>query len=152
MSPILIVLIAVAAAILFILIIVSRLIYICAPNEVLIFSGAHRTVSETDQRPVGYRLVQGGRGIRVPIDRGRSIAIDLTNMVIDVEGAPARTRSGGIPLNVRRRRQRQDRRARPAVARQCRSSASSGKSPRRRSCTDRAKRRSRVTCAACSRR
>ena len=67
MSPIVIILIALGIAALLILITVSRLIYICAPNEVLIFSGAHGTVSDTDARTVGYRLVQGGRGIRVPI-------------------------------------------------------------------------------------
>lgn len=98
MSPILIVLIALAIAVFLILVIVSRLIYICAPNEVLIFSGSHRTVSDTDQRPVGYRLVQGGRGIRVPIlevvDK-----MDLTNMVIDLKVTGAYSR-GGIPLNV----------------------------------------------------
>ncbi len=98
MSPIFIILIALGIAALLILIIVSRLIYICAPNEVLIFSGAHRTVSDTDARAVGYRLVQGGRGIRVPIlevvDK-----MDLTNMVIDLKVAGAYSK-GGIPLNV----------------------------------------------------
>ncbi|MBX3220714.1 MAG: flotillin family protein [Labilithrix sp.] len=75
--------------------IVKRLIYICQPNEVLVFSGARRREGGRD---VGYRLVQGGRGIRIPlletVDR-----LDLTNMVIDVrvEGAYSK---GGIPLNV----------------------------------------------------
>ncbi len=75
--------------------IVTRLIYICAPNEVLIFSGARRQVEDRD---VGYRLIQGGRGIRIPlfekVDR-----MDLTNMILEVkvQGAYAK---GGIPLNV----------------------------------------------------
>jgi flotillin len=79
-------------------IIISRIIYICPPNEVLIFSGAHRRIPGTDDRIVGYRVVQGGRGIRIPlievVDR-----MDLTNMVIElrVQGAYSR---GGIPLNV----------------------------------------------------
>jgi flotillin len=55
-------------------------------------------VSEPTAGPVGYRLVQGGRGIRVPIlevvDK-----MDLTNMVIDLKVAGAYSR-GGIPLNV----------------------------------------------------
>ncbi|MCB9563415.1 MAG: flotillin family protein [Kofleriaceae bacterium] len=79
-------------------VIVSRMIYICPPNEVLIFSGGHRRVSDGDNRVVGYRLVQGGRGIRVPmmeiVDR-----MNLTNMIIElrVHGAYSK---GGIPLNV----------------------------------------------------
>jgi flotillin len=85
-------------AVLAIMMIVSRLIYICPPNEVLIFSGTHRRVSDQDERVVGYRLVQGGRGIRWPlieiVDR-----MSLTNMIIElrVNGAYSK---GGIPLNV----------------------------------------------------
>jgi len=81
--------------------IVSRIIYICPPNEVLIFSGGHRKVADDADgmaRTVGYRVIQGGRGIRIPlievVDR-----MDLTNMAIDlrVQGAYSK---GGIPLNV----------------------------------------------------
>jgi flotillin len=84
-------------ALLLIAFIISRMIYICPPNEVLIFSGGHRKLPGVD-RPVGYRLIQGGRGIRIPlievVDR-----MNLTNMVIElrVQGAYSR---GGIPLNV----------------------------------------------------
>jgi flotillin len=86
---------ALALAVLVVMFIVTRLIHICAPNEVLIFSGTRRNVAGRD---VGYRLVQGGRGIRIPlfetVDR-----MDLTNMIIEVKvhGAYAK---GGIPLNV----------------------------------------------------
>lgn len=79
--------------------IISRIIYICPPNEVLIFSGGHRKLPANEgERVIGYRVVQGGRGIRIPlievVDR-----MDLTNMVIElkVQGAYSR---GGIPLNV----------------------------------------------------
>src|SRR5881397_730894 len=79
--------------------IISRIIYICPPNEVLIFSGGHRKIPDAnDERIVGYRVVQGGRGLRVPlievVDR-----MDLTNMVIELRVAGAYSR-GGIPLNV----------------------------------------------------
>ena len=90
--------IATLGALILIAMIVSRIIYICPPNEVLIFSGAHRRIPGGDGRIVGYRVVQGGRGIRIPlievVDR-----MDLTNMVIElrVQGAYSR---GGIPLNV----------------------------------------------------
>ena len=71
------------------------LIYICAPNEVLIFSGGRR---KDGAREFGYRLVKGGRGIRIPflerVDR-----INLTNMPIDVSATNAYSK-GGIPLTV----------------------------------------------------
>jgi flotillin len=90
--------IALLVAFFVIMFIISRIIYICPPNEVLIFSGGHRRIPGTDDRVVGYRVVQGGRGIRIPlievVDR-----MDLTNMAIElkVQGAYSR---GGIPLNV----------------------------------------------------
>ena len=94
-TPILVLLVALAVAALVMIVIVTRLIYICAPNEVLIFSGTRRQVGN---REVGYRLVQGGRGIRIPMME-RVDRMDLTNMIIDlrVQGAYSK---GGIPLNV----------------------------------------------------
>jgi len=90
--------VSILGALIILAMIISRIIYICPPNEVLIFSGGHRRIPGTGDRVVGYRVVQGGRGIRIPlievVDR-----MDLTNMVIDlrVQGAYSR---GGIPLNV----------------------------------------------------
>jgi flotillin len=94
-TPILVLIGALAIAALVMVVIVTRLIYICAPNEVLIFSGTRRVVGT---REVGYRLVQGGRGIRIPMLE-RVDRMDLTNMIIDlrVQGAYSK---GGIPLNV----------------------------------------------------
>jgi flotillin len=81
-------------------VVISKLIYICPPNRVLIFSGTTRQVRDNDgaYRDVGYRLVQGGRGIRIPLME-RVDQLDLTIMIIDlrVQGAYAK---GGIPLNV----------------------------------------------------
>ena len=77
------------------LVIINRLVYICAPNEVLIFSGPTRLAGN---RSVGYRLVQGGRRIRWPLVE-RVDRMDLTNMIIDIRVAGAYSR-GGIPLNV----------------------------------------------------
>jgi flotillin len=80
------------------LVVVNRLILICPPNEVLIFAGSHRPVEVGDERTVGYRLVQGGRGLRIPlletVDR-----MNLTNMIIDLRVTGAYSK-GGIPLNV----------------------------------------------------
>jgi len=76
-------------------ILVTKLIYICQPNEVLVFSGTRR---KEGPGMVNYRLVQGGRGIRIPlletVDR-----LDLTNAIIDVRVDGAYSK-GGIPLNV----------------------------------------------------
>ena len=76
--------------------IAKNLIYLCGPNEALIFSGArHR---DDANRQVGYRVVKGGRGIRIPlletVDR-----LDLTNMIIEVSVSNAYA-LGGIPLSV----------------------------------------------------
>jgi flotillin len=94
-NPLLVLAGVLALAVLIIFIVITRLIQICAPNEVLIFSGSRRQVGN---RVVGYRLVQGGRGIRIPLIE-RVDKMDLTNMIIDLrcQGAYAK---GGIPLNV----------------------------------------------------
>jgi flotillin len=73
----------------------GNLLYICEPNEVLIFSGRRR---QTPQGPVGYRIIKGGRGWRVPLFE-RVDRLDLTNMIIEVEVHGAYSK-GGIPLNV----------------------------------------------------
>lgn len=90
--------VALLVALVILVMIISRIIYICPPNEVLIFSGGHRRMPGTEDRVVGYRVVQGGRGIRIPlievVDR-----MDLTNMVIELRVPGAYSR-GGIPLNV----------------------------------------------------
>ncbi len=75
--------------------IIRNLLYICGPNEVLVFSGASRIV---EGRQVGYRVVKGGRSVRIPlletVDR-----VDLTNMIIEVSVTNAYSR-GGVPLTV----------------------------------------------------
>jgi flotillin len=75
--------------------VVKRLIHICAPNEVLIFSGGRR---QDGARSYGYRLIKGGRGIRVPLME-RVDRMDLTNMAIDIQAVNAYSK-GGIPLTV----------------------------------------------------
>lgn len=70
-------------------------IYLCKPNEVLIFSGPRKRVGS---RLVGYRTIRGGLGWKMPLIE-RVDTMDLSNMIIDLnaEGAYAR---GGVPLNV----------------------------------------------------
>lgn len=70
---------------------------ICQPNEVLIFSGRKRLMK--DGTEVGYRIIQGGRGFRIPIlekvDR-----LVLNTIPIDLAVTNAYSK-GGIPLQVR---------------------------------------------------
>jgi flotillin len=83
-----------AAFVLFIVMI--KLMYICQPNEVLIFSGASRRLA--NGRVLGYDIIKGGRRVRRPlfevVDR-----MDLTNMPIELAVTGAYSK-GGIPLNV----------------------------------------------------
>ena len=76
--------------------VVKSLLYICQPNEVLIFSGGQR--AGPGGRKIGYRIIKGGRALRIPlfetVDR-----MDLTNMPIEVQVRGAYSK-GGIPLNV----------------------------------------------------
>jgi flotillin len=73
----------------------GNLLYICEPNEVLIFSGRRRAAAGGAR---GYRIIKGGRGWRVPLVE-RVDRLDLTNMIIEVEVHGAYSK-GGIPLNV----------------------------------------------------
>jgi len=72
------------------------LLRICRPNEILIFSGRQHTAS--DGRTVGYRVVFGGRGVRVPVvETVHRMDVSLISVPIAVQGAYS---EGGIPLNV----------------------------------------------------
>lgn len=73
----------------------KRMLYVVPPSQALILSGARRTVGP---RTLGYRVVCGGRALRIPMLETVDI-IDLRNINIDVEVKGAFSR-GGIPLNV----------------------------------------------------
>jgi len=70
---------------------------ICQPNEVLIFSGRSRTLSDGSR--VGYRVIQGGRGFRIPIIEEVD-SLSLNTIPIDLTVSNAYSK-GGIPLMVR---------------------------------------------------
>jgi flotillin len=84
-------------AVLLVLMVIYRyLLRICRPNEILIFSGRKHTAS--DGRVVGYRVVFGGRGVRVPVvETVHRMDVSLISVPIAVQGAYS---EGGIPLNV----------------------------------------------------
>jgi flotillin len=89
--------IAAGLAVLLLLLVIYRyLLRICRPNEILIFSGRkHRTA---DGRTVGYRVVFGGRGVRVPVvETVDRMDVSLISVPIAVTGAYS---EGGIPLTV----------------------------------------------------
>jgi flotillin len=81
---------------LLLMIIYRYLLRICRPNEILIFSG--RKHKGDDGRTVGYRVVFGGRGVRIPVvETVNRMDVSLISVPIAVQGAYS---EGGIPLNV----------------------------------------------------
>lgn len=76
--------------------VIKNLYYICQPNEILIFAGDRRTLSDGQQ--LGYRLVKGGSSIRKPFLE-KTFRMELTNMVIELQVTNAYSK-GGIPLKV----------------------------------------------------
>ena len=83
-------------AVLFVIMIVSSLIVICPPNRVAVISGRTRTLS--DGRTVGYRILKGGRTLRIPILEKVSW-MDLSTIPLEVSVTNAYSK-GAIPLNV----------------------------------------------------
>lgn len=101
MIPILIVLAFTAIVVLLSLSwLVRNLLYVSAPNEALIFSGGRRAarLASGQAKDVGFRVIRGGRGIRVPLLE-RVDRMDLSNLALEVHVRGAYCK-GGIPLNV----------------------------------------------------
>lgn len=69
---------------------------ICPPNEILIFSGKRRRLP--DGTEVGYRIIKGGRGFKIPIvETVHRMSLATIPIEIEIKGALS---SGIIPLNV----------------------------------------------------
>ena len=85
---------AVALGILSIL--ARSILVICPPNQVVIFSGRKRRLADGSQ--VGYRVVLGGRSVRIPILE-RVDRMSLLSIPIDLKVANAYSK-GGIPLRL----------------------------------------------------
>ncbi|MEM9201157.1 MAG: SPFH domain-containing protein [Actinomycetota bacterium] len=86
----------VVLALLFTILIVSSLIVICPPNRIAVITGKNRTLS--DGRTVGYRILKGGRTLRIPIIEKVSW-MDLNTIPLEVSVTNAYSK-GAIPLNV----------------------------------------------------
>lgn len=69
---------------------------ICPPNQVVIFSGRKRRLADGSQ--VGYRVILGGRSVRIPILE-RVDRMSLLSIPIDLRVTNAYSK-GGIPLRV----------------------------------------------------
>ena len=87
---------AIGVAVIFMIMILSSLIIICPPNRVAVISGRSRTMS--DGRTVGYRILKGGRTVRIPLIEKVSW-MDLNTIPLEVSVTNAYSR-GTIPLNV----------------------------------------------------
>lgn len=75
---------------------IRSLIVICQPNEMVVITGRKRMTA--DGRQSGYRLLHGGRTLRIPIIE-RISRLDLTTLPIEVTVKNAYSK-GGIPLIV----------------------------------------------------
>jgi flotillin len=74
----------------------KNFLFICRPNEILIFSGGKTTAA--DGREVGFRVKHGGSGWRTPVIE-EVVRMDVSNISVNmsVQGAYS---EGGIPLSV----------------------------------------------------
>lgn len=75
---------------------IKSFLCICKPNEVLIISG--RKWRTKDGQEMGYRVLLGGRAIRIPIVETVK-RMDVTTMPVRVEVRNAYAK-GGTPLNI----------------------------------------------------
>ncbi|MBI5502843.1 MAG: flotillin family protein [Deltaproteobacteria bacterium] len=91
------VLVGIAAGVMVVMLVVlavalRRLLYVAAPNQILVLSGRPNRLP--DGRVVGYRVVIGGRALRLPIVE-RADVIDGTVMTLAIRIPGAFTRAGG---------------------------------------------------------
>jgi flotillin len=75
---------------------ISRFLLICQPNEVIVLSGRRRRMPDGSE--VGYRVIRGGRALRIPImERASRISLETIPLTLTVQNAYS---AGGIPLKV----------------------------------------------------
>lgn len=83
-------------AIFIILIAISRLLLIAQPNEVVILSGRRRELP--DGSIVGYRIIRGGRAMRIPfLEKAAKMSLETIPLELSIQNAYSK---GGIPLAV----------------------------------------------------
>ena len=78
------------------LFIISRILCICKPNELMVISGRQHRLP--DGSVVGYKVLHGGRGIRIPVlEELNRMDMRLIPVSVEVQNAYSK---GGIPLTV----------------------------------------------------
>ncbi len=85
-----------AFAVLVVFFAISRLLLISQPNEVIILSGRKRTLP--DGTVVGYRIIKGGRALRIPfLEKASRMSLETIPIELSVSNAYSK---GGIPLII----------------------------------------------------
>lgn len=96
MEEIIILAVIVLIAALIVLRVVAKLLLIAQPNEVIILSGRRRTLP--DNSVVGYRMIRGGRALRIPfLERAAKMTLETIPLELSINNAYSK---GGIPLVV----------------------------------------------------
>jgi flotillin len=80
----------------FLIYLLSRFLVICKPNEIVVISGRKHQLA--DGSTIGYKVLHGGRGFRIPLLEQVS-RMDMRLIPVQVEVHNAYSR-GGIPLTV----------------------------------------------------
>lgn len=76
--------------------ILSRFLVVCRPNEIVVISGRAHTLP--DGSSVGYKVLHGGRGLRIPVlEEVSRMDTRLVPVTVQVQNAYSK---GGIPLVV----------------------------------------------------
>src|SRR5690606_11969950 len=88
--------VGVIIALLVLLALLKSFLFVCRPNEILIFSGRRHRLP--DGSTSGYKILHGGRGFRVPfLERVDRLDMRLFPVEVAVHNAYS---EGGIPLSV----------------------------------------------------
>ncbi len=86
----------VVALITLVVVIISKVLCICGPNEIVVISGRSHTLP--DGSTIGYKVLHGGRGLRIPvIEEVNRMDIRLIPVLVEVQNAFSK---GGIALVV----------------------------------------------------
>jgi flotillin len=76
--------------------ILRRFLFICAPSEILVFSGRQHQLG--DGTTSGYKILHGGRALRLPfLETVHRMDMRLFSVEVSVQNAYSK---GGIPLSV----------------------------------------------------
>ena len=87
---------AIVGAVAVVVVLLQRFLFICRPNEILVFSGRSHVLP--DGTTSGYKILHGGRGFRMPfLETVGRMDMRLLSVEVSVHNAYSK---GGIPLNV----------------------------------------------------